>query len=95
MYRDSAQLREILDDLIAGRLNCGEARTKIESGPGFEFPKAEFVLSFLEHYFDDEDVRRRDPIYGTMQNHELQKLVSRLRQSDYEGAAKVTFLNVS
>ena len=95
MHRDRAQLTEILDDLSVGRLNCGEARTKIESGPRFEFPKAELVLSFLEHYFDDEDVRRRDPNYGTMQNHELEKLVSRLRQSDYEGAAKVTFLSVS
>ncbi len=95
MHQGSAQLTEILDDLSVGRLNCGEARNKIESGPRFEFPNAELVLSFLEHYFDDEDIRRSDPIYGTMQNRELQKLVSRLRQSDYEGAAKVTFLTVS
>ena len=95
MHRGSSQLTEILSDLSAGRLDCGEARTRIASSPGFEFPKSEFVLSFLDHYFDDEDIRRRDPIYGTMQNNELEKLVSRLQLSDYEGAAKVTFLNVS
>ena len=95
MHRGSAQLTQILSDLSAGRLECGEARTRIESSPSFQFPQSEFVLSFLEHYLDDEDIRKRDPSYGTMQNNELDKLVSRLRHSDFEGAAKVTFLTVS
>ena len=95
MQRGSAQLTQILSDLSAGRLDCVEARTRIESSPGFQFPKSEFVLSFLDHYLDDEDIRKRDPSYRTMQNNELDKLVSRLQRSDYEGAAKVTFLNVS
>ncbi len=95
MHRGSAQLTQILSDLSAGRLDCDEARTRIESNPGFQFPKSEFVLSFLEHYLDDEDIRKRDPSYGIMQNNELDKLVSRLQQSDFEGAANVTFLNVS
>ena len=95
MHRGSAQLTQILSDLSAGRLECGEARTRIESSPGFQFPKSEFVLSFLEHYLDDEDIRKRDQSYGTMQNNELDKLVSRLQESDFEGAAKVTFLNIS
>ena len=95
MHRDSTQLTQILSDLSAGVIQCGEARTRIESGPGFEFPKSEFVLCFLNHYLDDEDIRRRDPIYATMQDIELEKLVSRLQQLDYEGAAQVTFLSVS
>ena len=95
MHRGSAQLTQILSDLRAGRLDCGEARTRIESSPGFQFHNSEFVLSFLDHYLDDEDIRKRDPSYGTMQNNELDKLVSRLQQSDFEGAAKVTFLSVS
>ena len=95
MHRGSAQLTQILSDLSAGRLECGEARARIESSPGFQFPKSESVLSFLDHYLDDEDIRKRDPSYRAMQNSELEKLVSLLEQSNYEGAAKVTFLNVS
>ena len=79
MHRSSAQITQILSDLSAGRLECGEARTWIESSPDFQFPKSEIVLSFLDHYLDDEDIRKRDPSYRVMQNNELDKLVSRLQ----------------
>lgn len=95
MHRGSAQLTQILCDLSVGRLGCGEARILIETSPGFQFPHSESVLAFLDHYLDDEDIRKRDPSYGTMQNNELDKLISRLQQADFESAAKVTFLNVS
>lgn len=86
---------QILCDLSAGLLDCDEARRRIESGPGFQFPKSEFVVAYLAHYLDDLDLRKRDPAYATMQNAELNRLISRLQDSDYEGAAKVTFLGVS
>ena len=52
-------------------------------------------MSFLNHYWDDEDIRRRDEDYRAMQNTELDKLILRLKQFDYKGASEVTFLHVS
>lgn len=95
MQRHSTALTQILCDLSAGLLGCDEARRRIESGPEFQFPKSEFVVAYLAHYLDDEGLRKRDPDYAAMQNAELNKLISRLQDSDYEGAAKVTFLGVS
>ena len=95
MHRGSVELMQILSDLRAGRVDGDEARARIESSPGFHFPKSEFVLSYLDHYLDDEAIRKSDSSYRTMQDRELDKLISRLEKADYEGAAEVSFLRIS
>jgi hypothetical protein len=91
----SLPLIDILCDLQAGRITCDDADARLCESPGIPFPKSERVMSFLEHYFADEDIRRRNSDYAAMQNSELGKLISRLQQADYEGAAEITFLHES
>jgi hypothetical protein len=95
MTRSSTHLVEILKQVREGRVGCAEAREDVASPPDFEFPNSEKALCFLEHYWDDEDLRLRDEEYRTMQDKELDKLIHRLKQFDYANASKVTFLNVS
>ena len=95
MYRSSAQLAAILQQVRESRIECSEARRDIVGTPDFDFPHAAEVVSFLNHYWDDEDIRQRDEDYRTMQDAELDKLILRLKQSEYERASKVTFLHVS
>ena len=95
MSRSSAQLSAILQQVREGRIECSEARRDIEGTPDFDFPHAAEVVSFLNHYLDDEDIRQRDEDYRTMQNDEVDKLILRLKQFEYGGASKVTFLHVS
>jgi hypothetical protein len=95
MTRSSTHLVEILKQVRDGRVGCAEARGDVASPPNFEFPSSEEVICFLEHYWDDEDLRLREEEYRAMQNNELDKLIHRLEQFDYENASKITFLNVS
>jgi hypothetical protein len=95
MSRSSAQLSLILQQVREGRIECSKARRVIDGTRDFDFPHAAKVLSFLNHYWDDEDIRQRDKDYRTMQNDELDKLISRLTGFEYESASEVTFLHVS
>jgi hypothetical protein len=95
MSRSSAQLSAILQKVREGRIECSEAREDIDGTPDFNFPHAAEVVSFLNHYWDDEDIRQRDVDYRTMQNDELDKLILRLKKFEYEGSSEVTFLHVS
>ncbi len=94
MSRSSAQLTAILEQVREGRIECSEARKDIVGTPDFDFPHAADVVSFLNHYWDDEDIRQRDEDYRAMQNDELDKLISRLKRLEYESASEVTFLHV-
>ena len=95
MSRSSPQLVALLKDVRDGRVECNDARRNIFSEPVIDFPNAGEVLSFLNHYLDDGDIRRRDEGYRTMQDDELDKLIGRLEHSDYEAASKITFLHAS
>jgi len=95
MLRSSPQLVAVLKDLREGRLECDDARRNIVREPDFDFPNAAEVYSLLNHYWDDQDLRLHDEAYRSMQDDELDKLIDRLQNSDYETASKITFLNVS
>ena len=86
---------EILEGVERGELSCAEAQSQLENDPLDEFPGAKTILALLNHYWDDEDIRQRDLDYRLMQEGELAKLIQRLHQADYPGAAKVSFLHVS
>lgn len=95
MSRSSSQLAAILQQVRESRIDCSEARGDISGTPDFDFPYAPEVVSFLNHYWDDEDIRQRDEDYRTMQNTELDKLILRLKESAFKSASEVTFLHVS
>ena len=95
MSRSGAQLTAILERVREGRTECSEARRDIVGTPDFDFPHAAEVVSFLTHYWDDEDIRQRDEDYRTMQNDELDKLISRLKRFEYERASEITFLQIT
>jgi hypothetical protein len=94
MSQSSAQLSAILQQVREDRIECIEARRAID-GADFDFPHAAEIVSFLNHYWDDADIRQRDEDYRTMQNNELDKLILRLEHSEYESASEVTFLHAS
>jgi len=95
MLRSSRQLLVVLKDLREGRLECDDARRRIVREPDFDFPKAAEILSLLNHYWDDQDLRLHDEAYRSMQDDELDKLIDCLQNAAYETASKITFLNVS
>lgn len=90
-----SQFIEILECVERGELSCAEAQSQLENDPLDEFPGAKTISALLNHYRDDEDIRQRNLDYRLMQDKELSKLIWRLHQADYLGAAKVSFLHVS
>lgn len=95
MSADAIRLIEILEDIKRGTLSCEEAQLQLASNPLEKFPESEVILCMLEHYWADEEIRQRDEDYRTMQDGELGKLIHRLRQSDFAGAAAVSFIHIA
>ena len=54
------------------------------------------ILSNIEHYLDDLDIRERDPAYRAMPDGEMEKLI-RLLRAGASGAelTRITFLGRS
>lgn len=55
----------------------------------------EELLCHVEHYLGDADIRRRDSVYRSMQNAEMQKLISLLCSGRLNEAAKIHLLGQS
>jgi uncharacterized protein YcbK (DUF882 family) len=51
-----------------------------------------FDCSYLQHYFDDEDIRIKDKKYKLFQNDELKKLIYYLRNDNIRKAEAINFL---
>jgi hypothetical protein len=86
---------ELLECVERGSLSCAEARSQFENSKLVAFPESEIISSQLNHYWCDDDIRQRDLDYRMMQNGELAKLIQKLQEEDYRGAASITFLHVS
>jgi len=86
---------ELLECVERGSLSCTEARFQFENSQLSDFPGSKVISSQLNHYWHDEDIRQRDLDYRMMQDRELSKLIKKLNQGDYRGAAAITFLHVS
>ena len=53
------------------------------------------LMSQLDHYLDDDDIRAKDEGYRIMQETEMKALIAALRSNDLERAKRVTFLSRS
>lgn len=91
MNPSAKELIEILERVLRDDLSCDEARLLIATGQ-MAFPGSEKIAPLLEHYWDDEDIRKRDSDYCSMQQVELSKLIQRLRDADFSAAASTSFL---
>ena len=78
-----------------GKLSCDAACWKLDGTTWHDFSHAEKIASYLLHYWCDEDIRERDSEYRDMQETELNKLITLLREEDYLKASKVSFLAVT
>ena len=52
----------------------------------------EEILSFVEHYVADADIRAKDSQYREMQEREFDRLLAHLRAGRISEAKRVTFL---
>jgi len=87
------QLANDLQGLLDGSVTTDDFRT-CHPIPGETGP-LETVLCLVQHYLDDADIRQRDAAYETMQNAEMQKLISALRAGRLSDATKIHFLGRS
>ena len=90
---DVGRLADDLASLGTGQLSAQEFRARwraVVDGP------LDVILSNIERYLDDLDIRERDPAYRAMQDGEMEKLIHGLRAgaSDVE-LARITFLGYS
>ena len=90
-----AKLIDLLESERNGSLPKESSRPLLYWKDFSDMPHGATILANLEHYWDDADIRSRDPDYGRMQNSELEKLIQKLRQADFDGAARITFLTSS
>jgi hypothetical protein len=90
---EAGRLADDLASLGTGQLAAPEFRARWRAG--VEGP-LDVVLSNIDHYLDDLDIRERDPAYRAMQDGEMEKLIRRLR-AGASGAelARITFLGHS
>ena len=89
----NSQLRELADALEAtlrGDLNAEHFRRQFP----FREVTSEFeqVLTHVEHFFSDADIRQRDAGYKQMQEASMARLVDALRSGDLAAASAITFL---
>ena len=96
MNRDieASDLADALESLRAGRLSEKEFRGEYEQNRDASLSK--LIWPNLEHYLADADIRERDPAYRTMQDAEMEKLLTLLRTGAPDAElAKIHFLGYS
>jgi len=81
-----------MKSLFANEIGCESAKTKIDALSMGEFPD---LYANLHHYYDDEDIRAKDPEYRAFQNKELEKLIKHLEAGNTEKANEISFLHES
>jgi hypothetical protein len=89
----NAQLKELADALSAvlrGDLNADEFRREFPMGA--VAPDLERVLSNVEHFLSDADIRVRDVSYKEMQEASMARLIVALRLGDVATAGTIDFL---
>jgi len=85
-------LLRVLESLLAGETSCESAQKEIDNLTMKEFQE---LYSNLHHYYDDEDIREKDPEYKAFQNIELEKLINHLKSGEISKANGISFIHVS
>ena len=90
-----SKLVELLRIVRDEKLDEGVAQMIFERIDWADMSEIHEVFSNLHHYWDDEDIRSREPEYKAMQDGELDKLILHLEKQHWRSANGVSFLHVS
>lgn len=93
-------LKELIADLelmANGKISPKAVESKYFSMDSlYDLPDAPNLMGGLGHYFDDGDLRDKDPTYKAMQDGELRKLIKLLKLgASKEDIEKISFLGES
>ena len=86
------ELSILLEELLEQKVSCKQFSSSINN---CSFEKLSNVFANLHHYLDDEDIRLKDEEYKAMQDNELIKLITHLKNNNIEAANGITFLHKS
>ena len=83
-------LADQLEELLLGRMTSFEFEAKYR---GVDLPPLiEHLMSSIEHFLSDSDIRARDTKYRAMQEGEMRRLIECLRTGRLDEANRITFL---
>ena len=88
--RQIAFLADQLEELLLGRTTSIEFQAKYR---GIDLPPIiEHLMSSIDHFLIDSDIRAGDTRYRAMQEGEMRKLIACLRTGRLDEARRITFL---
>ena len=87
-------LADALTDLLQGRSTAQQFRA-VWSPRRSKLPLLDVVLSNVDHYLADTDIRARDEEHRRMQDADLEKMITLLRQGATDRLSQITFLHRS
>ena len=91
---EASDLADALESLRIGRLSEDAFRAKYQHDENAAL--ANLIWPNLEHYLADGDIRERDAAYRTMQDADMQRLVTLLRTGAPDSElTKIHFLRES
>lgn len=89
MQKRAATFANELEAVRAGRAQISGLWSKYVDQP--DSSHFEEILSFVNHYVSDDDIRAKDPQYREMQEREFDRLLAHLRAGRIAEARRVTF----
>jgi hypothetical protein len=78
-----------LETLLQGQTTESYIRGKYSMSPDKDIEK---IMSYVEHFLSDSDIREKDTRYRQMQETAMLKLIQALRSGDLNSAKRITFL---
>ena len=85
-------LLEIVESLLAGKIDCEGAQSTIDTLSMQDFSE---LYGNLHHYYNDQGLREKDPEYKVFQNIEFEKLIKHLKAGEIGKANGISFIHES
>jgi hypothetical protein len=82
-----------LEGLLTGALPEDAFRERYRHG--YEAPDIGALMAYVDHFLCDSDIRQKDEWYRQMQEHEMRKMIARLRGGEVADAKRIDFLGYS
>ena len=83
------EIINLLENMLHHKIDIPASQLELENLLLTEFKE---ILSNLDHYFSDEDIRKKDSEYSNFQNNELLKLIHYFKIENIEKANTISFL---
>lgn len=95
MQSEIDKLIELLSLVAEEKLDCDVAESLAEKILWAEISEVGDVYSNLFHFWNDQDIREKDPEYKEMQDSELSKLIQHLKNKEFGKACYISFLGAT